>query len=29
VLGQDNASVLTELGYSEAEQRALQAQGVV
>jgi len=29
VLGQDNASVLTELGYSEAEQRALRAQGVV
>jgi crotonobetainyl-CoA:carnitine CoA-transferase CaiB-like acyl-CoA transferase len=29
LLGQDNAAVLTELGYSEAEQRALKDQGVV
>jgi crotonobetainyl-CoA:carnitine CoA-transferase CaiB-like acyl-CoA transferase len=28
-LGQDNADVLTELGYSEAEQRDLGAKGVV
>jgi crotonobetainyl-CoA:carnitine CoA-transferase CaiB-like acyl-CoA transferase len=29
LLGQDNGDVLTELGYSEAEQRALKDQGVV
>jgi crotonobetainyl-CoA:carnitine CoA-transferase CaiB-like acyl-CoA transferase len=29
LLGQDNADVLTELGYSEAEQRALKDQGVI
>ena len=29
LLGQDNAAVLTELGYSEAEQRALKDQGVI
>jgi len=29
LLGQDNAAVLTELGSSEAEQRALKDQGVV
>ena len=29
LLGQDNAAVLTELGYSEAEQRTLKDQGVV
>jgi formyl-CoA transferase len=29
LLGQDNAAVLTELGYSEAEQRALRDQAVV
>jgi crotonobetainyl-CoA:carnitine CoA-transferase CaiB-like acyl-CoA transferase len=29
LLGQDNAAILTELGYSEAEQRALRDQGVV
>jgi formyl-CoA transferase len=29
LLGQDNTDVLTELGYSEAEQRALKDQGVI
>ena len=29
LLGQDNAAILTELGYTEAEQRALAQQGVV
>ena len=29
LLGQDNAAILTELGYREAEQRALRDQGVV
>jgi crotonobetainyl-CoA:carnitine CoA-transferase CaiB-like acyl-CoA transferase len=29
LLGQDNAAVLTELGYSETEQRTLRDQGVV
>ena len=29
LLGQDNVAILTELGYSEAEQRALRDQGVV
>ena len=29
LLGQDNADVLTELGYSEAEQRILRDQGVI
>jgi crotonobetainyl-CoA:carnitine CoA-transferase CaiB-like acyl-CoA transferase len=29
LLGQDNAAVLTELGYSDAEQRTLKDQGVV
>jgi crotonobetainyl-CoA:carnitine CoA-transferase CaiB-like acyl-CoA transferase len=29
ILGQDNAAILTELGYSDAEQRALEDKGVV
>jgi formyl-CoA transferase len=29
LLGQDNAAILTELGYTEAEQRALAQQGVI
>jgi len=29
LLGQDNAAVLTELGYTDAEQRALKDHGVI
>jgi formyl-CoA transferase len=29
MLGQDNAAILTELGYSEAEQQALREQRVI